>query len=569
MGIFSSGDHTDSGAEDMSDGAATAPSSTRDRGASPAARGGFLRSGVQRRFVPLLIALTLLSSLGMAGLAYVSARASAIGAAQTRTTQDVRVLRQLLADRVAGISSDNGRLVIGQQGAQIVLNGDTTIVDQARAATGAYAAIYQLQGPNLAGISSNVPLADAQGTPLPGTRLLGDAIGGPAYDALLGACGPTDTPSCHHPYSGIVTLHGVEYVAAYAPLDDGSGAFVGALAAAIPLADVLAPVTQQTVPLVLVALLLGMVALGAGYWVFESSSRRYFAALDWRLNAVNAQAARVSALARQHAARAVQQEHTAGQVGEQLRLLEALALALTQGHAGLSDSAGELWAEMSQPGTAPDPTHVAAQARQAAVVAAHVGTAAAQARDLCRQLALLLRHVIAQSRAAGESSHALDQHANELLEATVQAGATLAERLAQPRASDTATTPRTATGHHLALGTDTGAPLTASHRSLAPRPGLTGQTGAMPRVFPPTPRGEGHGHERRITGERPTYRPGMSRATGNFPAAPRPSSAPDTSGRQPSPPTAGEQLNRFGLPDLGAQDQPPDWRGGTPESTPE
>lgn len=494
----------------------SAPSGSPRRVTAP--RGGFVRLGLHQRFVPLLIVLTLASSLGMAGLAFFGARANAISTAQSRTAQDVRVLRQLLADQGADISVSNGQLVVGQGSAQLVLNGDTTVVDRARATSGAYAAIYQLQGLKLTGISSNLPSADAHDNPLPGTRLLGDTIGGPAYDALLSHCGTTDTQSCHQTYGGIVTIHGVAYVAAYAPLDDTSGAFVGAIAAAIPLDSVLAPVTQQAVLLVLVGLLLALVALVAGYWVFESSVRRYFAALD----AIGTQAAHLSALARLQAARAAQHERIAWQAGEQSRALDTLARAMEQGYTGLRDSAGELWAEMSQPGAMPDPARASAQARQAAVVAARVGTAAAQARDLCRHITLLMRQVIAQSRGTTDSGRELDLRATELRDAAERAGATPAEQLAQSREQSTTGAARPATGQHPAMRS--GTPLTGTHRTFTSRPG---QTGAVPRVRP------SDGQERGTTGQHPIFRAGVSRATGAFPAVPPASQSPQTPGQVP------------------------------------
>lgn len=475
--------------------------------------------------MPLLLVLTLASSLGVAALAYFGERDSAITTAQTQAAHDVRVLRQLLADQGAGVTTNNGQLIVGQDSAQLVLNGDTTVVDRAHDATGAYVTIYQLQGPNLIAISGNVPTADAQGDPLPGTRLLGDAIAGPANDALLGECGSTDTQGCHHGYSGVVSLRGVSYVAAYAPLYDNGGAFVGALAAAKPLDGVLAPVGQQAVLLALVGLLLGMVALVAGYWVLDSGTRRYFAALDAQLNAVSRQAEEVVALARLQVTRSAQQEGIAQQTGEQAHTLDALAGAMERDYAGLRESAGELWAAMSQPGAATDPAHAAMQARQAAVIAARVGTGAAQARDLCRHIAVLMRQLIAQGHSSTDGARELDLHASELLAATRQAGATLEERLALPRQERGAVIPRgtgvrgVVTGRQPAMGGHTSATQTGIRRTLASRPG---QTGTVPRVSPLD------GHAREATGERPIYRPGGSRSPGGIPTLPHPPQSPQS-----------------------------------------
>jgi hypothetical protein len=480
--------------------------------------GGLLRPGLHRRLVPLLLVLTVASSLGVAALAYFGGRDSAITTAQTRAVQDVRVLRQLLADQGAGITSQNGQLVIGQDTAQLVLNGDATAVDRVHDATNAYATIYQLQGTSLVSIAGNVPIMDAQGKPLSGKRLLGDALSGPARDALLAGCGATDTPGCHHSYSGVVSLGGASYVAAYVPLYDNGGAFVGALAAAIPLDSVLAPVEQQAVLLVLIGLLLGMITLVGGYWLLDSGARRYFAALNAQLDTVARQAAAVSGLARLQVTQAAQQEQIALQVGEQARSLDTLAHAMEQGYAGLRDSAGDLWAEMSQPGAAPDPARAAAQARHATVIAARVGTGAVQARDLSRHTALLMRQVAAHSRNVSDGGRELDLRTAALQNAIGQAGAALALRLARPRTSHGGRS-AAPTGALSAMPSATrdsgtrrpnegGGALTGVHRALAPQ---GGQTGQMPRALPSADGG---------VGQRPLYRPGYSRATGSYPAMP-------------------------------------------------
>ncbi|MFI5273017.1 MAG: Cache 3/Cache 2 fusion domain-containing protein, partial [Ktedonobacterales bacterium] len=392
---------------------------------------GVRRLGLQQRFVPLLVALTLVSSLGVAALAYLGERDSAITGAQARTAQDVHVLRRLLADQGAGLTTHNDQLVVGQDNAVLVLNGDTTVVDGARDVTGTDATIYQLRGPALTAIASNLPTVDTHGNALPGSRLLGGALTGPAYDALLGGCGAADMASCHHSYSGVIAVHGLSYVASYAPLYDNNGAFIGALSAATPLASVLAPVTQQAVLLVMIGLLVGMVALVAGYWVFDSISRKLLATLDAQLDAVATHAVQLSGLAREQVTRASRQEHAARLVSEQARTLDGMAREMDQGYASLRSSAGELWAEMSQPGAAPDPARTLEHAKHSAVIAARIGTSAASARDLCRQIVTLMNHILADGTGIAGGGRELEAAAVELRESVEHVEVTLGERLVQ------------------------------------------------------------------------------------------------------------------------------------------
>ena len=113
-----------------------------------------------------------------------------------------------------------------------------------RSLVGGYTTVYELEGDNLIAVASGLP--GANGPPL------GMGLTGAPYDALLGSCGAVDSASCHQSYSGVATLRGVDYVAGFLPLDDASGAFIGALGVALPLSDVLAPVNQLAALLVLV-----------------------------------------------------------------------------------------------------------------------------------------------------------------------------------------------------------------------------------------------------------------------------------------------------------------------------
>src|SRR5262249_17976280 len=82
-----------------------------------ARRPRFHRLGLRKQFLPLLIAITLLSSLGISALAFLATRSDAMTEAQARAAQDVQVERQLLADQGPGVSLTDGHLVVGADNA--------------------------------------------------------------------------------------------------------------------------------------------------------------------------------------------------------------------------------------------------------------------------------------------------------------------------------------------------------------------------------------------------------------------------------------------------------------------
>src|SRR5260221_5646067 len=241
--------------------------------------------GLRRQFLPLLIALTLLSSLGIAALAFVGTRGAAVSDAQARAARDVRSDAQLLANQGAGVSLADGHLVVGVDSAVMTLNGDSTIVERTQSLVNVDATIYELEGPSLVAISTTLPKADRNGHVVPGSRALGDNLSGSAYDALLGNCGPTDNGQCHGAYSGVVTLHGRSYVASLAPLEALTGTCGGSLSVAIPLDSVLASSVQLSVLLVLVGLLVALAGARGGSRLFGSLSGRVFALLETSLPA--------------------------------------------------------------------------------------------------------------------------------------------------------------------------------------------------------------------------------------------------------------------------------------------
>jgi len=490
------------------------------------------RVGLRRQFLPLLIALTLLSSLGIAALAFAGTRVTAVSDAQARAAQDVRVERQLLADQGAGVSLADGHLVVGTDSAVMTLNGDFTIVERTQSLVNADATIYELEGPSLVAISTTLPKADRNGHVVPGSRALGDNLSGSAYDELLGNCGPTDNGQCHGAYSGVVTLHGRSYVASFAPLEDLTGTFVGALSVAIPLDSVLVPSVQLSVLLVLVGLLVALAGTIGVSWLFGSVSGRMFASLNTSLQAVAEAAYQLEGLSRGESERANRQTRVAMQVSEQARALDDVAAALAQGHAALHESAGEIWAETSQPGLAPDPAAAVRWARQAAIASGRIGTSVTDARDRCRQLVRLMNHMLAETSVAEQSGGEIERHARELRDAIEQLETNLGQRLV-----------RRQPGHQLrswltshSRARKRGANTPGAHQTSTPdgtRSGAPPAAGV--RLTPPD--------AQRTTGEFRTLRD----ATGNLPAVhpPHPEGRPHWSGAHPNPNTSQTRNPRF------------------------
>lgn len=395
--------------------------------ALPPRRGEYPRLRLHQRFLPLLIALAAVCTLGMAGLAYVGARVNAIGDAGQRELRNARVARQLIADQGPNLIIADGHLVAGVDSAGLTLNNDTAIVDRARGLDNAYTTIYQIEGANLVAISTNLPASDGHGHAAGATRALGDALSGAAYDALLGQCGSADTQACHQPYAGVVTIRGIDYVAGFQPMFDSSGAFAGALGSATPLETVTAPAVQLAVLLLLVGLLAALLCIMIGVWFFNAFTLGTLHALDARLDGVATAATTLDGVARAQIERAGRQNGAAHRVHEHMRTLDALSTSLDQGHAELRETASEIWAGMSQPGMEHAPEHALELARQSAVVSARGGTTAAHLRDLCRQLGTLMGTVVSESNAVTDSGRELQLCVHELGESINGVAATLGE----------------------------------------------------------------------------------------------------------------------------------------------
>lgn len=404
-----------------------------DSGERPSGRGKrrFRAIRLHRQFAPVLVAVTLLCTLGLTALTYVGARSYAISGAEARALQNIQVEQRLILPPGAALHLQDGRLTVMSAAAPLVLNNDTTLVDQTRALIAAHVTIYQAEGSRLVAISTTLPDADKRGAIIPGSRALGDALTGPALESLQGACTVTSPPSCHETYQGIITVRGISYAAALTPLYDANGTYVGALSVAAPLDAVTAPATQLAVMLLIAGLLLALMSLVAGFWFFGTHANRTFGALDLHLHAVADAAAELERLAQLQATRAGRQDRVAQQVSEQIRALDAMAEVMEQGRAALRDTSGEVWAEMSQPGALPNPGNAVRLAQQAAVSAAQVGSAAEDARDLCRHLVGLMNHVIAEGAIVGDGGLEMESRAKDLRVAIEAVEMTVGERLLQ------------------------------------------------------------------------------------------------------------------------------------------
>ena len=400
-----------------------------------------------RRFVPVMLAITLLCTLGLAGVAYFGTRSLVLADAQTHLAQGAQVERQLLADQGAGVNLTGNRLVIGTDNNVITLNADTTLVDRTKSVIGANATIYQLEGPDLVAISTTLPVVNG-GHTVAGARALGDKLTSSPFHALVGDCGAADSASCHHPYQGLATLHGVSYVTAFTPLYDMNGNFVGALGTATAYATVIAPCVALAVILLFIGLLMALVGVAMGLWAYGSSAGKMLDSLDTRLTRVADSAADLEYLARGQVERVERQNRMAQQVGEEARRLDTLAGALVQRQAELRDAAGAIWAEMSHPGAQPDGEAALRMARQTAVVSGQMGTDAGDARLHCRQLVTLMNHVTAEGEALGATGARMREHALDLRGAVEQVEVTVGERLLPRTPGDDARKPFFRWGRH-------------------------------------------------------------------------------------------------------------------------
>ena len=469
-----------------------------------------------------MLAITLLSTIGVASVAFMGTRLLIVSDAQARLAQDTKVERQLLADQGAGVSVNDNRLIVGADNNIITLNDDSTLVDRTQAAIGANATIYQLEGPDLVAISTTLPVIKG-GHAVSGARALGDKLSGAPLSALVGDCGASDNNACHHAYQGVVTLHGATYVAAFDPLYDLSGNFVGALATATPYSTVIAPCVALAVILVLIGLLMALIGVATSLWAYGSSAGKMIESLDWRLTQVANSASDLEYLAHGQVERAERQRRMALQVGEQARRLDTIAGSLAQRQSELREAAGSIWAEMSQPGAPMDANAAQRLARQSAVVAGQMGTDAGDARLNCRQLVTLMNHVIAESEAIEATGDEMREHASDLRGSVEQVEVTVGERLL-PRAPAGARKSFFRWGR----GRSERAPDTSAARRQRP---ITQKSSTPPVSDPDAPRPRFNTLSSAQTG---SYR-AVSRPTASSSRLQRPATQPGQTGRQRVP----------------------------------
>jgi hypothetical protein len=395
---------------------------TADQGA-PRMRGlarpGWRRLGFRRQFVLMLVAATLLCTVGMVAAAYMGARANAIGMAQAREAQDLRVAWQVLGTHGSSVLIQKGQL---QTGSGYVINGDHAVVDQITALAGDQAAIYEMENNQLVLVASDLHTG--------ASSALGTTLGGSAYQAVLGDClaSPAATSDCHAGYRGPVTIGRTGYIAAVVPLMDAQGTLVGALEVATPTEAIEAPLRTLAGLLLLIGLAAMALFIVIGFRVSNPVSRRAFTALAAGLDGIDGVAARLGIQARTQASRAGRQAISARHLTDELRTLNELATAIENGAAMLQQATGGVWAELSHPGAQVDAQTCLRTARHAAVVGGQLGVAAEQAFELCRRMRTTVNHLIAESGALCDSGGETARAATDLRDALERAEAALGNR---------------------------------------------------------------------------------------------------------------------------------------------
>jgi hypothetical protein len=479
----------------------------------------------------------LLTIVAIVGAAYVGMRISTLNAAQDRLGQDAQIAGEMVAERGQYASLQGDKLVVGVGNATYTLSNDTYVVDHIQAVTGDQAIIYRLDGTSLISVASTFPLAGADGHTDTPARQIGDPLTGPARDAVLGHCGTGATGSaCHGRYSGDLTLHGQSMMAGFMPLLDINGKLVGAVGVMRPLDAVLQTPMQLVILLAFVSLLVALISLGIGTWLLSMRGDRAIADLGERLEAMAGSASEMQQLVQLQAGRLRRQEHAVRQVSELARELDPLVGAMEREQTSLRRSATDIWAEMSQPGLAPNPATALQLARQSAVAAARIGATSEEVRTRSRLLLGLVTKVVAEGQALTEEGQEAEQYARELLAAIEGMETTLGDRSAQHSASlphregdaNPVATPSKVTG----TGTGQSPARASSGRHRAPR-------GDM-RIHRPSP------GPKRTSGIHPLYGTGQGPAVRPDSTIP-PSAQPPQGNRQPGrgnaprPPAGGQR----------------------------
>jgi hypothetical protein len=543
----------------------------------PAPRHAFRRLHLRQHYLPLLIAITILTLLVVIGAGYVAARANAISASEASARTNAQIAREVVAERGGYPALVNKQLVVSGSPTNYPLVGDTQVVDHVRQLTGNLAIIYQLNDtPTLVAVASNLPKTDGQGHAVANSRATGQAMPADAQTALFGNCGAMNSnTTCPGDFSGTVTVGGVDYVAGFVPLLTQDGHLVGAVGVLTPLNDVLAAPLQLAIMLLLMGLLVGLITLVAGTWLAERFPNRLLRQLDGQLDTMARAAVELGRLAYQQQFRLQQQQRIARKVGDHALKLEALTADLDDGQTALHQTTTAIWEAMSQPNVAINTQMALRLAREAAVRASEVGTAGDATREHARQVITLMNRVIAEGRALAQEGQAAEDHARELAMTLDQMEADLGERLTARR-YDFGSTPvgRRISGVsnrlrqmlHADEERPTAPPQRATGRPPFRQGGMAGGMGAM----------DSTGQQRSRQPSRPLRDGSRQYPSGSFPGAgslgglpQQPSASPGVSGsrhrgnlgspgNQSNQGNQGNQSNRGRRPDGGA---PP---GGLP-----
>ena len=380
------------------------------------------RLGFRRQFIGVVVLAALLSSVVSTSVGYFVLRASALDAAQARTVRDLRVAWQVLRDQGASLALRQGELYAGTGSTSAPLNGDTALVSTMSAATSDQASLYAVEGGQLVPVASSVATAPQS------------ALNGPAYQALLGNClQAASAATCAQTYAGTIQIGGVDSIAALMPLQDASGADIGALGVYTPVDAVLAPVRQLIQSLMLVGLALTGLVLILGMRLAGPVERRAFAALTLGLDQLGEAAVHLESSAGAQIARSARQADVARHLIEEVRQLGEVAVGLERSVSLLRQTAGDMWAEASTPGASGSPDTSAANARQAAITASQVSNAAEHANQLCYRLRARANLVIAEADVLATSGREAQAHAADVRGAILRVEDALGEHVLATR----------------------------------------------------------------------------------------------------------------------------------------
>jgi hypothetical protein len=346
---------------------------------------------------------SLVTLVTLLSCAYVALRHQTLAEEQARLTREAAIASAMMSTNARTLTSSP--------------QASTDLSNRISAMTGDDTALYQFSGQTLVAVAAHN--IDIVGAPLPPA----------AEPAVVGSCGPVAAVDCHRAYFGVVRTGGVDYAATFAPVFDAEGIFVGALMVATPLADALAGVNAAIVALTIIGTVLALVIIGVATYRFNRSTGQTLGALQNHLRVVAA-----STVTMEHAAHAAvvasrRQERLARQIGDGARGLTALVTAVNQGYPALQQSAGAIWAEVSQPDAATDPLTVMRLARETTLIATRLGAGMEDACVYSDHVSRLMNYVVAQGRIAAQSGRETQHAAQELRTSIEQIEAILGGRL--------------------------------------------------------------------------------------------------------------------------------------------